>query len=79
MRLRKKMEITPRGGGRPGISGLPWVFALFCLTPEQASAGLAPCAIQCGTASSAAVLCAAERGHREKQIEAKVRAVQRLF
>lgn len=40
MRIRRKIEITPRGGGDFWAIGLPIAVAL-CLTPEVASAGLA--------------------------------------
>lgn len=39
MRIRRKIEITPRGNRGFWPIGLPFVFAL-CLTPEVASAGL---------------------------------------
>ena len=40
MRIRRKIEITPRGGGDLWPIWVPVAVAL-CLTPEVASAGLA--------------------------------------
>ena len=40
MRIRRKIDISPRGGGGFWAIGLPIAVAL-CLTPEVASAGLA--------------------------------------